>query len=126
MNKTEKLICILLGAVLAWYIFSGTKSKDASKAATETKVEAKVEVEAEKVETGKKVEVEKAEVDTPSVSEKFVVLENDEVQLVLSSWGAVVREATLKKYAKDCGEVSGESRGRSRFRVLAFGRDKRR
>ncbi len=106
MNKTEKIICILLGAVLAWYIFSGTKSK----AATETKVEVeRVEVEAEKVEAGKKVEVEKAEVETPSVSEKFVVLENDEVQLVLSSWGAVVREATLKKYAKDCGEVSEEN-----------------
>ena len=33
MNKTEKLICIVLGAVLAWYIFNETgKAKEAAKA----------------------------------------------------------------------------------------------
>ncbi len=103
MNKAEKLICLVLGAVLAWYIFSGTNTRK-----SEVKVESQAKVEA-KAETEKKVEIEKAEVETPSVSEKFVILENDEVQLVLSSWGAVVKEATLKKYAKDCGEVSEEN-----------------
>ena len=34
MNKTEKLICLVLGAVLAWYIFSEMgKSKEAAKQA---------------------------------------------------------------------------------------------
>ena len=32
MNKTEKLICLVLGAVLAWYIFSEMgKAKEAAK-----------------------------------------------------------------------------------------------
>ena len=37
MNKTEKLICVLLGAVLAWYVFvqmpsESQKAADAAKA----------------------------------------------------------------------------------------------
>ena len=36
MNKTEKIICLLLGAVLAWYIFSESgKAKERAKAAAE-------------------------------------------------------------------------------------------
>ena len=45
----------------------------------------------------------------PSVPEKIVTLENDEVKLELSTWGAVVKKVTLKKYAKDCGPISEEN-----------------
>ena len=40
MNKTEKLICLVLGAVLAWYIFSEMgKSKEAAKQAASAQME---------------------------------------------------------------------------------------
>ena len=45
----------------------------------------------------------------PSVPEETVVLENDELKLEVSTWGAVVKRATLKRYAKNVGELSEEN-----------------
>jgi YidC/Oxa1 family membrane protein insertase len=42
----------------------------------------------------------------PAVPEKTVVLENDQLRLELSSWGAVVKKVTLKEYARDRGAIS--------------------
>ncbi len=118
MNKSEKIICLLLGTVLAWYIFSETgKAKERAKqaaeqaavvseqssaanavAATATPAVSAAPAPAPAVEPKKPV--------LPSVPEKFVTLENDDVKLTLSTWGAVVKNVTLKRYAKDCGEVS--------------------
>lgn len=118
MNKSEKIICLLLGTVLAWYIFSETgKAKERAKQAAEqtavvseqssatnavaaaaTQVVSAAPAPAPTVELKKPV--------LPSVPEKFVTLENDDVKLTLSTWGAVVKNVTLKRYAKDCGEVS--------------------
>ena len=126
MNKTEKLICLVLGAVLAWYIFSEMgKSKEAAKQAALAQAEiasnrvdrvadAKdlmvADAKDSKTADAKDLKDTKAsEAVKPSVPEKTVTLENDEVKLELSTWGAVVKKVTLKKYAKDCGPISEEN-----------------
>ena len=126
MNKTEKLICLVLGAVLAWYIFSEMgKSKEAAKQAAL----AQTEMVSNRVDRAAREDSDSSsssnssvssasgvarapkalEAVRPSVPEKIVTLENDEVKLELSTWGAVVKKVTLKKYAKDCGPISEEN-----------------
>ena len=126
MNKTEKLICLVLGAVLAWYIFSEMgKSKEAAKQAAL----AQTEIASNRVDRAAGEDSDSSsssnssvssasgvarapkalEAVRPSVPEKIVTLENDEVKLELSTWGAVVKKVTLKKYAKDCGPISEEN-----------------
>ena len=126
MNKTEKLICLVLGAVLAWYIFSEMgKSKEAAKQAAL----AQTEIASNRVDRAAREDRDSSsssnssvssasgvarapkalEAVRPSVPEKIVTLENDEVKLELSTWGAVVKKVTLKKYAKDCGPISEEN-----------------
>ena len=123
MNKTEKLICLVLGAVLAWYIFSEMgKSKEAAKQAALAQAEIasnRVDRVASDFSNSSNSSVSNAssiasapkalEAVKPSVPEKIVTLENDEVKLELSTWGAVVKKVTLKKYAKDCGPISEEN-----------------
>ena len=123
MNKTEKLICLVLGAVLAWYIFSEMgKSKEAAKQAALAQAEIasnRVDRAASDSSNSSNSSVSNAssiastpkalEAVKPSVPEKIVTLENDEVKLELSTWGAVVKKVTLKKYAKDCGPISEEN-----------------
>ena len=123
MNKTEKLICLVLGAVLAWYIFSEMgKSKEAAKQAALAQAEIasnRVDRVASDSSNSSNTSVSSAssvarapkalEAVKPSVPEKIVTLENDEVKLELSTWGAVVKKVTLKKYAKDCGPISEEN-----------------
>ena len=126
MNKTEKLICLVLGAVLAWYIFSEMgKSKEAAKQAASAQMEMvsnrvdRVAREDRDSSSSSNSSVSSAsgvarapkalEAVRPSVPEKIVTLENDEVKLELSTWGAVVKKVTLKKYAKDCGPISEEN-----------------
>ena len=126
MNKTEKLICLVLGAVLAWYIFNEMgKSKEAAKQAALAQAEI-ASNRVDRVADAKDLMVADAkdsktadakdlkdtkgsEAVKPSVPEKIVTLENDEVKLELSTWGAVVKKVTLKKYAKDCGPISEEN-----------------
>jgi len=120
MNKAEKLICLVLGAALAWYIWSEmgkAKERAAQAAAEPVAVEtaakeaksAEIKPAVEAVKTAADKPVESATAAKPSVPEKTLVLENDEVKLELSTWGAVVKKVTLKKYAKDCGEISAEN-----------------
>ena len=124
MNKTEKIICILLGAVLAWYIFvemprQSQAAADAAKAQAAQTTQAmgddegavatqKVVQAATEATTQATVDQPDPEVQAPppAVPERIVVLENDEVRLELSTWGAVVKKATLKKFARDVGEIS--------------------
>ena len=121
MNKSEKIICLLLGAVLAWYIWGEFgRAKERAKYAAEhpaavaAATNAAAQAEAARTESAAGEEsrvpaaVEPAQA-KPSVPERVVVLENEELKLELSTWGAVVKKATLKKYAKDCGEISDEN-----------------
>ena len=126
MNKTEKLICVLLGAVLAWYIWSemgrakerqrylaeqaaiaATNAPAASAAPAAPSVPDATNAPA--VAASMPAQEPKREVAKPSVPEKTVALENDGVKLELSTWGAVVKSVTLKGYAKDRGRVSDDN-----------------
>ena len=127
MNKTEKLICVVLAAMLGWYLFvempKGQKAQaEALKAQQEAALaagtnqvaEAQAEAPAEAttaVEAAAKAEKQAAKIEPPkpSTPEQLVTLEDDDVKLELSTWGAVVKKVTLKKYAKDCGEISDEN-----------------
>ena len=125
MNKTEKLISLVLGAVLAWYIFveMPKQSQAAADAAKAQAVQAAQATGDGAVATQKVVQAaaeattqatvdqpdRKVQAPPPAVPERIVVLENDEVKLELSTWGAVVKKATLKKFARDVGEISEEN-----------------
>lgn len=122
MNKTEKIICLLLGAVLAWFIWAETgrakeraryAAEQAAIAATNVTVEAVAPQpsasEADAAANSETNAIAKPASVLPPTPEKIVVLENDEVKLELSTWGAVVKKVTLKKYAKDCGPISGKN-----------------
>ena len=115
MNKTEKIISLLLGVVLAWYIFvemprETQKTADRAKAVAEAQPAAVVQsVEhatnaVPQAASAAKDALAKA-IKQPSVPEKTLVLENDELRLELSTWGAVVKKATLKKYAQGLGPI---------------------
>ena len=115
MNKTEKIISLLLAAVLAWYLFGNLKSgADKTDAGETFEVSSNVTGEITK-ESALEVDgvssqdetLRLAEVST--VPEEKIALENELVKLELSSHGAVVTKATLKKYAKGLGEISEEN-----------------
>ena len=120
MNKVEKLICLALGAVLAWWIWSemGRSKERARLAAEQAAVVATNDVEKTEApredatflsREKKESAASQPDVALPSVPEKIVTLENADVRLELSTWGAVVKKVTLKKYAKNCGEISDEN-----------------
>ncbi len=115
MNKTEKLICLVLGAVLAWYLFSETKraktvARERAAAVTNEVAQAAAEtMEAAVAAAAEPAQAESPPASVPSVPERLVTLENDAVKLELSTWGAVVRRVTLKKYAQDRGPLSEEN-----------------
>ena len=114
MNKTEKLICLVLGAVLVWYLFvqspkEAKAREEAAQAAAQaqtaqTTAQPQQTVAPAATPTQAAQEGEKPAL--PTVPEKTFALENDEVRLELTSWGAAVKTVTLKKYAKNVGKVS--------------------
>ena len=121
MNKTEKLICLILGGALAWYLFV-QQPKEAKARAEYAKAQAEL-VAAQQAQALESAEPVAAEPSAPAVEaveqvaapalpstpEEIVVLENDELKLELSTWGGVVKKATLKKYAQGNGPVSEEN-----------------
>ena len=121
MNKTEKLICLILGGALAWYLFV-QQPKEAKARAEYAKAQAEL-VAAQQAQAPESAEPVAAEPSAtaveaveqvaapalPSTPEEIVVLENDELKLELSTWGGVVKKATLKKYAQGNGPVSEEN-----------------
>ena len=124
MNKFEKFACLLLGASLMWYLFIESPRKAAEKAQAEENAAAPVSEEqaastnsVNVVKTPqqvlppveKKEEVSQVKPQLPAVPEKTIVLENDELKIELSSWGAVVKNAVLKKYARSRGPISEEN-----------------
>lgn len=121
MNKTEKIICLLLGAALAWYIFTEIpKQKKAAESAAAERARIAATTTVTNTADGpvtlpaspsesKPVIAGMADWVKPDVPEKTVLLENDQLRLELSSWGAVVKNATLKQYAHRLGKVSEEN-----------------
>ena len=115
MNKTEKIISILLGAVLAWYLVSeSSKANARAKAAAEQAAIAATNSTAS-AEATRPAEDVAAEAPAarpapsflpPGEPERIVALENGDAKVELSSWGAAVKKATLKRYARERGNVS--------------------
>ena len=120
MNKSEKLICVLLGLALVLYFVKTTsdnrKAEEARQVAVARRVQAaRAAAEAAKTETAKPeatkpaASAEPVAVQAPAlpaVPERTDILENADVKLELSSWGGDIRRATMKGYAKGEGEVS--------------------
>ena len=113
MNKTEKFICLVLGAVLAWYVFSNMKkaasktpASDTSAAVTNVAAVKAAAKAAAAADTAAAVEPAAA---LPSVPERTAVLESDEVKVEVSTYGAVVKRVTLKDYAQNRGAVSADN-----------------
>ena len=111
MNKSEKLIAVLLGLVLAGYLyfdFTGRKTvENAAPEPVRTTESAAVRTEAPAVSPVKPEPV--AEVAEWTLPERLVELENDEVKLVLTSRGGAVRRAVMKRYAQNRGSVSEDN-----------------
>ena len=127
MNKTEKLICLFLGMALVWCFLSGRDTqppKEAEKAVASAESKAPADgaanapantaavaeafapnavVAAEMVvaEAKKAIEMYK-----PDVPEETNFLENAELKLQLTTWGAGVKKATLKNFAEKAGAIS--------------------
>ena len=113
MNKTEKLIVILLviGLFASFYY---SKPKQGARPQPPPQVQQQVAPAAAVQPVAPVAQPVAAPVvedvaKEPSVPEETVVLENDELKLEVSTWGAVVKRATLKRYAKNVGELSEEN-----------------
>ena len=126
MNKQEKLIVVLLGLVLAgwlWHSFDQSKKEAAARAEREA-------AQAEIAATNTVAVAEQAKKAAPAAGtaapamakapelpkpakphkpEQTVVLSNAEVAVTLSSHGAVVKNATLFGYAQSVGKISAEN-----------------
>ena len=121
MNKQEKLIALLLGLVLAgwmWHSISEQKkiAEEAARQAAAAALMAPKEVAAQPKDAkpdapavvaaaeAKKLEVPKSA--APRTPEKIETLKNEQVELALSTHGAVVKSAKMLKYAQNTGALS--------------------
>ncbi len=113
MNKTEKIICVLLGGILVWYMFTqknAPKPQQQPVAPETVATSAAVQNPAQNNAAVQNPAQYSAPLQqTPQTPEETVVLENDELRLELSSWGGVVKKATLKKYAQNEGDVGEDN-----------------
>ena len=109
MNKSEKIVALVLGAILAAYLyfdFSGRQKANEAAPARET--------QSRPVQVAKPA-VPPAEIPVQEmapaieVPEQTAVLENDELRLELTTRGGAVKRATLKKYAKNCGAMGEDN-----------------
>ena len=115
MNKYEKIIVVLLGIALGWYIFT---NKNAPRVDSDATPPAQHSVATSPANTMAQQPAAPAAASPvqqpilptlPDTPEEIVVLENDELKLELSSWGGAVKKATLKKYARSEGAISEEN-----------------
>lgn len=107
MNKTEKIICLVLGSVLAWYVFTQSSQDTPDKAAAQGQGPAPAIQQAAQQSPATAPAAAPVERKTvPSVPEKLMTLENDELSVTVSTWGGAVKFASLKKYARGVGEIS--------------------
>lgn len=128
MNKNEKIICFVLAAVLAGYLFFGSGKQDRQAAPSDNPAAAEssgsvntnpvaatsstssvVSASAPVAAAAEKAAEKPVEPVKPSTPELTVTVSNDYVSLELSSWGAAVKKAVLKKFACGRGEISSEN-----------------
>ena len=127
MNKTEKLICLVLGAVLAWYIFSEMgKAKERALQSQVAEVAAQGDLSSEQptsrptdqvrndlassVSNSVSSVVEK-EQKKPELHDTFVSISNEQevVTFAANEFGVAIKSITLLGYAQNVGEVSADN-----------------
>lgn len=121
MNKSEKLICVVLGLILAWYVFTSSKQTAVTTPAEPTTMEAQsaevqsaeVAAEATTSETttadNAATEVGGDVLGAPLPEEQLAILENELVKLEFTTHGGALKKATLKKYALNVGEIAEDN-----------------
>ena len=124
MNKTEKLICILLGLFLCWWVWNSisTQKKEAEayakqQVAAQAAAKAAAESKAANAAAAANAQAAQAEATqapvqapaVPDVPERFVTLSNEQETVTLSTWGAVVKKITLSDYRQFPGAASEEN-----------------
>ncbi len=114
MNKTEKIISLLLGGVLVWYLVAQSPAKqDARTAQAPASASAPADAAQAPASAAPAAPAspvaESAAPALPETPEEIVALENDELRLELSTWGGVVKKATLKKYAQNEGPAGEDN-----------------
>ncbi|MEI7901737.1 MAG: YidC/Oxa1 family insertase periplasmic-domain containing protein [bacterium] len=120
MNKQERIIAILLGVVLAGWVFYSSKQnvKQAKEAALHPPATAAgaaatnrltQTVLAAPVSTADMPVVEEAAPAVPSVPEELVTLQGEEMTLVVSSYGAVLKQVTLSAFNAAPGKAGAKN-----------------
>ncbi len=118
MNKQEKIIALLLGLALAgWLWYTIAEQKKQAEARAKEAVAAQI-AQARQPKTRPAAEapqaVQPAATPAPEPAkpakakapERLLKLANDQVELTLSTRGAVVKSATMRKYAQKVGPLS--------------------
>ncbi|MGN0853850.1 MAG: YidC/Oxa1 family insertase periplasmic-domain containing protein [Kiritimatiellia bacterium] len=116
MNKQEKLIALLLGLALAgwtWHAISEQKknaemARRAAVAAPATPDGAASRPQPARAEPSAAVGEKKDEAGKPAAKapERIETLKNDQIELALSTRGAVIKGARMLKYAQNAGALS--------------------
>lgn len=123
MNKSEKLICVVLGLVLAWYVFTSAKQPATTTTEVQSAEVPSAEVQSAEVPSADTQAAEATTVDlqptptpqaeaepsAPLPPEQLATLENELVKLEFTTHGGALKKATLKKYALKVGDVSEEN-----------------
>lgn len=123
MNRQDKIIAALIGLALVWWGWhSFTEQKKiaeensrravaAARAGASAAANASPKTAAKPVETAAKAAkpAEKAVAARPKSPEQTVTLSNGELELTLSSHGAVVKSVRMLEYAKGVGRMSEEN-----------------
>lgn len=123
MNKSEKLISAILGIILiVWMFNQSSEDRKAAQAAAKSAADAALSSEVApaaadpsaatqvaSTAASEAATAEAAAAPAPApvhlTDERLVTLRNEEVELVVSSWGARAVSETLLKYARDEGEI---------------------
>lgn len=115
MNKQEKLISLLLGLALVgwfWHSFSQQK-KAAEEAARNPPPAERVQPAQTTAPAPKQTEAPKSaeapKPTKPKAPERTTTLANGQMELTLSTRGAVVKSAKMLKYAQKPGKISSEN-----------------
>lgn len=110
MNKTEKIICILLGLAFFWCMWSGRNAstqQPRQPAAATAQVPA---VPAQPVPAAPAPAQPAAPVRTAHASpEMLTVISNDVLRLEISSWGGAVKRAVVAGYALNVGAIGEDN-----------------
>ena len=115
MNKQEKLISLLLGlALVGWFWYSFAQQKKAAEAAARNpppaaQVQPAQTAAQPPVQSATPKPAEAPRTAKPKAPEKTATLSNDQIELALSTRGAVVKSAKMLKYAQRPGRMSSEN-----------------